>query len=406
MKLVLSDIDRWLSQGHEVALATLVATTGSSPREVGATLAVNSAGEVAGSISNGCLEGVLVEAALDAIATHRPQLLTFAPPADGEADELDLSVGLTCSGTMQVYVERLSPVYEVGQLPLSVLLDVMRKAKERPAAICTRLQNLDKKGLVSSDEKSPTSYKLVVFEDGHCLGSLGNLDLDRAVAKEAKGLLQQGQSRIGQFGPQGECGRGDVAVFIEALTAPPHLLMFGAVAFSRALCQFGQLLGYQTTVCDARSLFVTPARLPEADRLETLWPQEYFEQYGGAIGDRTAILVLTHDPKFDIPALVQAVQTPAFYIGAMGSRKSHADRLVRLREAGLSEAQIDRIAAPTGLDLGGHTAEETALSILAEMVALRHGRPGGRLAHSCQPIHNSPIPEPQLQEPQLQEVGR
>jgi xanthine dehydrogenase accessory factor len=404
MKLVFSDIDRWLTQGQEVALATLVATTGSSPREVGATLAVNSAGEVAGSISNGCLEGVLVEEALGAIASGCPRLLTFGPPTDGEPDDLGLSLGLTCGGTMQVYVERLAPAYAAGQLPLSVLLDVVRKAKERPAAICTRLQASDGGGSESCDLQAPD--KLVVFEDGHCLGSLGHPDLDRAVAKEAKGLLQQGQSRQSQFGPRGECGQSDVAVFIEALSPPPHLLMFGAVAFSRALCQFGRLLGYQTTVCDARSLFVTPDRLPEADRLETFWPQEYFERYGADIGDRTAILVLTHDPKFDIPALVQAVQTPAFYIGAMGSRKSHADRLARLRAEGLSEAELARISAPTGLDLGGHTAEETALSILAEMVALRHGRAGGRLAHSHQPIHNPPIPEPQLQEPQLQEVGR
>jgi xanthine dehydrogenase accessory factor len=401
MKLVFSDLDRWFAQGHEVALATLVATTGSSPREIGATLAVNGVGEVAGSISNGCLEGVVVEEALEAIATHRPRLLTFKPPVDGEEDVLGLSLGLTCGGTIQVYVERLSPANGAGLASLSVLLEVVRNAKQRPAAICTRLRVPDKEGDRSTESPNldfPLSDKLVVFEDGQCLGGLGNPGLDRAVAKEAKGLLQQGQNRQSQFGLQGECGHGDVAVFIEALTAPPHLLMFGAVAFSRALCQFGRLLGYQTTVCDARSLFATPDRLPEADCLETLWPQDYFEQYGATIGNRTAILVLTHDPKFDIPALEQAVKTTAFYIGAMGSRKAHAVRLARLREAGLSETQIHRIAAPTGLDLGGHTVEETALSILAEMVALRHGREGGRLAHSRQPIHNSSIHEPQLQE--------
>lgn len=401
MKLVLSDIDRWLAQEHQIAVATLVSTMGSSPRELGATLAVNSAGEVAGSISNGCLEGVLVEEALGVIATGSPRLLTFEPPDDGAADLLGLSLGLTCGGTMQVYVEKLTTSSRAGQLPLSVLLEVVRNAKQHPAAICTRLRVLDGEGNRPSEApnlESSAPEKLVVFEDGQCLGSLGNPGIDHAVAKEAKGLLQQGQSRKSQFGIQGECSQGDVAVFIEALTAPPHLLMFGAVAFSRALCQFGRLLGYKTTVCDARSMFATPARLPEADCLETLWPQDYFEQYGETIGDRTAILVLTHDPKFDIPALEQAVKTTAFYIGAMGSRKTHADRLARLQEVGLSKAQLDRIAAPTGLDLGGHTVEETALSILAEMVALRHGRQGGRLAHSRQPIHNSSIQEPQLQE--------
>ncbi|NJL97835.1 MAG: XdhC/CoxI family protein [Synechococcaceae cyanobacterium SM2_3_2] len=401
MKLVLSDIDRWLAQGHEVALATLVATMGSSPREVGATLAVNSAGEVAGSISNGCLEGVLVEEALGVIATDSPRLLTFEPPDNGETDLLSLSLGLTCGGTMQVYVERLTSPSRAGQLPLSVLLEVVRNAKQHPVAICTRLRVVDGEGNRPSESPNlDTSApdKLVVFEDGQCLGSLGNPGIDHAVANKAKGLLGQGQSHQSQFGLQGECGHSDVAVFIEALTAPPHLLMFGAVAFSRALCQFGRLLGYQTTVCDARSMFATPARLPEADSLETLWPQDYFEQYGATIGDRTAILVLTHDPKFDIPALEQAVKTTAFYIGAMGSRKTHAERLARLREAGLSETQIHRIAAPTGLDLGGHTLEETALSILAEMVALRHGRQGGRLAHSREPIHNVSIQEPQVQE--------
>lgn len=398
MKLVLSDIDLWLAQGYEVALATLVATTGSSPREVGATLAVNGAGEVAGSISNGCLEGVLVEEALKAISTRTPRLLTFGPPAEGEDDELGFALGATCGGTLQVSVEHLALAYGAGQLPLMLLLDVIRTAKDHPAAICTRLQVSDRVGSEILSEKPSTPDKLVVFGDGHCLGSLGHPGLDLTVAKEAQGLLQQGQSRLGQFRPQGGCGRGDVAVFIEVLTTPPQLIMFGAVAFSRALCQFGRLLGYQTTVCDARSLFVTAARLPEADRLETLWPQEYFEQYGAEIGDRTAILVLTHDPKFDIPALLNAVQTPAFYIGAMGSRKSHVDRLGRLRAEGLVEADLARIASPTGLDLGGHTAEETALSILAEIVALRHGRQGGRLAYSREPIHNPRIPAPQLHE--------
>ncbi len=360
MQAILADIQAWLHQGHTVALATLVATQGSSPREVGAVLAMNDQGEVAGSLSSGCVEAAIVEVAQAVLASGEAQLLTFGEPEDLFA------IGLTCGGTMQVFVERLATDY--GGVTLDQMLTAVARAALHSLAICTRLSD------------NPT--KCLIFANGMSLGSLGDADLDTQIRQDAQGLLVLGQSR--------QILRGcEVAssIFVASLATPPQLVLFGAVEFSRSLCQFGRLLGYRTTVCDARSRFATAARLPEADQIEVLWPQVYFERYGALIDVRTVIVVLSHDPKFDIPALTGAVKTPAAYIGALGSRKAQANRRQRLREAGLSELELARISAPTGLDLGAQTAAETAISILAEVIALRHGRQGGRLSETQVPIH-------------------
>lgn len=360
MQAILSDIQHWLGQGHAVALATLVATEGSSPREVGAVLAVNDRGEVAGSLSSGCVEAAIVEVALTVLGSGAAQLLTFGEPEDAFA------IGLTCGGTMQVFVEPLVPAY--GELTLTELLLATAQATTHPVAICTRLGS------------QPT--KCMVFASGNVVGSLGEASLDAQIRRDAQGLLALGQSR--------QIVRGCEAaatIFVASLATPPHLLLFGAVEFTRALCQLARPLGYRTTVCDARSRFATVARFPEADQIEVLWPQVYFERYGALIDARTVIVVLSHDPKFDVPALAAAVKTPAGYIGALGSRRAQADRRQRLLEAGLSDSELARIAAPTGLDLGAQTAAETAISILAEVIALRHGRQGGRLRATQTPIH-------------------
>ncbi|NJK72732.1 MAG: XdhC family protein [Synechococcaceae cyanobacterium SM2_3_60] len=360
MQAILTDIKDWLTRGHSVALATLVATEGSSPREVGAVLAVNDRGAVVGSLSSGCVESVIVEVALAVIASGEAQLLTFGEPED------EFAIGLTCGGTMQVFVEHLVPEY--GELTLAELLLATERATTEPVAICTRLGS------------KPT--KCIVLTSGSMSGSLGDANLDMQIRGDAQSLLALGESRQVVRGCEAA-----TSIFVASLATPPHLLIFGAVEFARALCQLGRPLGYRTTVCDARSRFATKARFPEADQLEVLWPHAYFERYGALIDARTVIVVLSHDPKFDVPALTAAVKTPAHYIGALGSRRAQAERHQRLVDAGLSESDLARIAAPTGLDLGARTAAETAISILAEVIALRHGRQGGRLSSTQTPIH-------------------
>lgn len=370
MKEILDRIEEWLNRGDSVGLATLVGARGSSPREPGAVMAVNQAGEVLGSISGGCVEGAVVEEALDAIADGQPRLTTY-----GITDELGLSVGLTCGGTIQVFVESLEKNNREknNNLPISAVLDAIRKASEKPAAICTMV------------EGALAGAKIIVAEDAPRIGSFGNSELDRVVERDARGLLAQGLKDLCNYGPNGERRETEVTVFIESFSPPPHLIIFGAVDFTRSLSKLGKMLGYRVTVCDARSRFATKARFPEADQVIAEWPHKYLDV--APIDHRTIIAVLTHDPKFDVPALVRAVQTPAAYIGAMGSRRAHADRIRRLREAGLNETEIARISAPIGLDLGGTTSEETAVSIMAEVIALKNGRTGQRLCENQNPIH-------------------
>jgi xanthine dehydrogenase accessory factor len=246
-------------------------------------------------------------------------------------------------------------------------------AADRPVALCTVVAGIG------------VGRKLVVPGDGVAVGDLGDVELDRVVERDARGLLALGLTEQRHYGPQGEARRDDVTVFIESFAPQPRLIVFGAVDFTRGLCKVGKALGYVVTVCDARATFATPARFPEADEVVVDWPDRYLA--GTEVDERTVIAVLTHDPKFDVPALVAAVRTPAAYIGAMGSRRTHADRVVRLKEAGMTDDELARISAPIGLDIGARTPEETAVSILAEVVALRSGRAGARLTGGDAPIH-------------------
>jgi xanthine dehydrogenase accessory factor len=257
------------------------------------------------------------------------------------------------------------------------IFEALRRAlhAETPVALCTITDGpgIGAKLLVPADPEAPV------------LGTLGDPELDRVVVRDSRGLLGQGLTEIRRYGAHGEGRMADVAVFVESFAPPPRLIVFGAIDFTRGLCRVGKVMGYRVTVCDARSMFATRARFPEADEVIVDWPHRFLE--GQQIDERTVICVLTHDAKFDVPALKAAVATPAVYIGAMGSRRTHADRVVRLREAGLTDAEIARISAPIGLDIGARTPEETAVSVLAEVVALRAGRPGGRLAEGDAPIH-------------------
>ena len=219
------------------------------------------------------------------------------------------------------------------------------------------------------------------------LGSLGEEDLDRVVARDALGELEVGRTGTRHYGLHGEARQQDVAVFIESFAPPPRMVIFGAVDFTAALARVAKLLGYRVTVCDARPVFATRARFPMADEVVVDWPDRYLAEVGSSLGQRDAVCVLTHDPKFDVPAIVAALQTRAGYLGAMGSRRTHSDRVARLREAGVTDAELDRVMAPIGLDLGARTPEETAISICAEIIALHTGRRPPSLRDQDGPIH-------------------
>lgn len=230
--------------------------------------------------------------------------------------------------------------------------------------------------------------KLLVKPEGEPLGGLGDAGLDRVVARDARGELQAGLTSTRHYGPHGEAREHAVAVFIESFAPPPRMIIFGAVDFTAALARAAKLLGYRVTVCDARAVFATPQRFPMADEVVNDWPHRYLAKVGEELGPRDAVCVLTHDHKFDVPAITAALDTDVGYIGAMGSRRTHHDRLRRLTEAGVDEGALTRVMAPIGLDLGARTPEETAVSICAEIIALRTGRAVRSLRDSDGPIHD------------------
>jgi len=359
MKELLADIDRWRAAGRRIALARVVGLEGSGPRDPGAAMVVNEDGEVAGSVSGGCVEGAVVTEALDVLATGRPRLVSF-----GYSDDEAFAVGLTCGGTITLFVEPL------------VWSDVHEALRgDEPFALAT---------IVEGPNVGAT---MVVRPGRDPQGTLGDPDLDRVVARDALGELASGLTLTRHYGPHGEAMESDVAVFVESYAPPPHMVIFGAVDFTAALANLAKLLGYRVTVCDARPVFATAARFPMADEVVVEWPDRYLAKVGPSLGPRDAVCVLTHDPKVDVPAVVAALATDVGYLGAMGSRRTHATRVERLREAGVDDAGIARIMAPVGLDVGARTPEETAVSICAEIIALRTGRVAPSLRDREGPIH-------------------
>lgn len=232
-----------------------------------------------------------------------------------------------------------------------------------------------------------TGSRVLVGTEGRLSGAIVDGDLDRVVLRDAVGELAAARTGVRHYGEAGQTGEEAVTVFIESFAAPPEMLLFGAMDFTAALVRVAKVLGYRVTVCDAREVFATQQRFPQADSVTVDWPHRLLEEVGDRLGPRDAICVLTHDARFDVPALMAALGTAAGYIGAMGSRRTHADRVGRLREVGVTGADLARIHAPIGLDLGARTPEETAISICAEVIAARTGRPAGPLAESAGPIH-------------------
>jgi xanthine dehydrogenase accessory factor len=260
----------------------------------------------------------------------------------------------------------------------TLLYDTLRGAikEESPVALATVIEGPN------------TGAKLLAIPDAEALGSLGNADLDRVVLRDALGELAAGRTGVRSYGEAGQAREETVQVFIESFAAPPQMLIFGAVDFTAALARLGKVLGFRVIVGDARATFATPARFPMADEVVVDWPDRILAERGAALGPADAICVLTHDNKFDVPAIVAAVGTNAGYIGAMGSRRTTEDREKRLREAGLTDEQLARIMAPIGLDIGSRTPEETAVSICAEIISQRTGSVAPSLRDGSGPIHS------------------
>lgn len=362
MKEVLGDIERWRAAGRRVAVARVVGVEGSGPRDPGATMAVSDDGEVAGSVSGGCVEGAVLTEALDVLSHGSPRLVSF-----GYSDDEAFAVGLTCGGTVTVFVEPLTSPYEE-------LRDALRA--EEPVALVTQVEgpHPGAKLLVGPDRPAP-------------VGTLGDPDLDRVAARDALGELASGLSGTRHYGLHGEAMESDVTVFVESFAPLPRMVIFGAVDFTAALARTAKSLGYRVTVCDARPVFATAARFPMADEVVVAWPDRHLAEVGHRLGPRDAVCVLTHDPKFDVPAIVAALKTDVGYLGAMGSRRTHTTRVDRLREAGVTDKELARLMAPIGLDIGARTPEETAVSICAEIIALRTGKPAPSLRDADGPIH-------------------
>jgi xanthine dehydrogenase accessory factor len=341
------DLERWRGRGERVALATVVATRRSAPRPVGAKLGVSEGGELAGSVSGGCVENEVYGVAREVLEGSPGRLLTY-----GISDDFAIEVGLPCGGEIDVFVDA----------PEDAVL-------ERALEVADRGERAVHFTVLAGPE---VGSELLVLEDGEAVGS-GPPEL----AGHARELIRGKHSQVVELE-----GR---TVFADVLGPPPRLLVLGAVDTAEALCKAARMIGWRTIVADARGKFATAERIPSADELIVGWPEDVLERVQP--DHDTAVVVLTHEEKFDVPALAGALATEAFYVGAMGSRRAQESRRERLREAGIDEGSLDRVFGPSGLDLGAQSPSETALSVLAEVLAVRAGRAGGHLKETRGRIH-------------------
>ncbi len=370
MQDVLAELAAVWNAGGTAGVGTVVRTFSSAPRQPGAAMVVAPDGSVAGSVSGGCVEGAVYESATEVARTGVARLERY-----GVSDDDAFAVGLTCGGILDIFIEPVSQ----GTYPEldAVIGDI---AGHRPVAVAT---------VIAHPDPQRIGRRRIIGPDT-AAGTLGSDRADAAVTDDARGLLAAGRSEVLTYGPDGQRRGEGMEVFVASHAPRPRMLVFGAIDFAAAVAQQGSFLGYRVTVCDARPVFATSARFPSADEVVVEWPHRYLaaQAEAGAIDGRTVICVLTHDAKFDVPLLEVALRLDVGYVGAMGSRRTHHDRLSRLREAGLSEAELSRLSSPVGLDLGARTPEETAVSIAAEIIARQWGgggRPlsdiGGRIHH-------------------------
>jgi xanthine dehydrogenase accessory factor len=353
----------WLGDGRRVAAGTLVAVEGSSPLDVGASVYIDEQGTIEGSVTGGCVESAVAQEALELLAHGSPpKLVTY-----GISDELAGTVGLMCGGTVHIFIH---PIRE--ETRDAVLAGLAAIRDERPAAVVTLLDG------------EHAGAKLFV-DAASSIGTLGGSALlDSNAAQEARGLTIQGRSTVRAFGPDGASLGSGLRVHVAAFAEPPRMVIFGAIDFAAALAPLAKGLGYRVTIADPRRAFLDSPRFSAVAQTVAAWPQEALADV--TLGPRDAVLVFTHDPKLDVPAVLAALDTGAGYVGALGSRRTTEDRNERLREAGVTDEQLARIYAPCGLDIGSSTVEETAVAILAEIVASRAGRAGRSLRDGSGPI--------------------
>ncbi|AJC55233.1 XdhC/CoxI family protein [Streptomyces sp. 769] len=396
---IADELNRWVEQGRTFAVATVVATNGSAPRQPGAALAVDSDGTAIGSVSGGCVEGAVYELCQEALRTGRPVLERF-----GYSDEDAFAVGLTCGGIIDIFITPVpasipgvadgGPAGHPVDSNAATLAAALTAASSGEAAAVARI-------IKGPDDL--LGRALLVRPDGSHTGTLGGHPaLDRTAVEETRALLDAGRTTTLEIGAgpaseeeaEGEggaqrsgsrCGQ-PVLLLVESSVPAPRMIVFGAIDFASALVRVGKFLNYHVTVCDARPVFATRTRFPDADEIVVDWPHRYLDSQ--ELDSRAVLCVLTHDAKFDIPLLERALRLPVAYVGAMGSRRTHLDRQQRLREVGLTELELNRLRSPIGLDLGARTPEETALSIAAEIVANRRGGTGAPLTGAHTPIHH------------------
>ncbi|WP_416981180.1 XdhC family protein [Streptomyces sp. T028] len=358
---IAQELSGWVRKGRRFAVATVVAVNGSAPREPGATMAVDDDGRALGSVSGGCVESAVYDLCVQALADGVPVLERF-----GYSDDDAFAIGLTCGGVIDILVTPAE-----GAVPRAALTAA---AGGEPVALAR----------VVRGPAELLGAALLVRPDGSHEGAIG-AELDRTVAAEARALLDSGRTAVLELSEDGSHCPGGLALLVEVNAPPPRMIVFGAIDHAASLVRIGKFLGYHVTLCDARPVFATRDRFPEADEVVVDWPHRYL--HDTTTDPRTVLCVLTHDAKFDVPLLTEALRMPVAYVGAMGSRRTHADRTRRLREAGLTDGELARLRSPIGLDLGARTSEETALSIAAEIVAARRGGTGVPLTGSAGPLH-------------------
>jgi xanthine dehydrogenase accessory factor len=355
----------WAADGRRFVVATVIEVLDSAPLDPGATMLIDQDGTVEGSVTGGCVEGAVVEEAARILADQsEPIVRTY-----GISDELAGEVGLMCGGTVRLLIAELRDAEPVSAAFAAA-------SEGRPAALATLLEG-------------PSAGSRLALVDGEPIGTLRGPELlDRSVARDSVGLLEQGISMIRRYGEDGATMGDDVGVFIQSFAVAPRMVIFGAIDFSAALARLARPLGYHVTICDARPTFLSGGRFSAANEVVRAWPDTFLEQT--SLGLRDAILVFTHDPKFDEPAIVAGLATGAGYIGALGSRRTAQDRRERLLAKGVDERELERVVSPCGLDIGSATPAETAVSVLAEIIARRAQRSGQPLVQTGGNIRHHP----------------
>lgn len=414
MREVLQEIDAWLNQGKQVAIARVVGVEGSGPRDIGATMAVSNLGEVAGSVSGGCVEGAVVTQALKIMGiTEMPGGIAGGATGDlgdidpnaigcpmvetfGYSDDEAFAVGLTCGGILNILINPELPFFfdELkdnieNDNPFVWVTVVSLEPTEEGTYEINELSSEGRDAFSLTGELPQLGASMLVYPNGERVGSLGRDDLDLVVARDSLGTLAVGTTTLRHYGRNGQARHQEVGVVLEVFAPPPQMIIFGAVDFTAALARVAKVLGYRVTVCDARPIFATKERFPMADEVVVDWPDRFLDKVVDALNERDAICVLTHDPKFDIPAIKKALQSKVGYIGAMGSRRTHKERTQRLVDVGVDLSLLEsRVKGPIGLDIGARTPEETAISICAEIISNRTGRSAKSLSGTEGSIHD------------------